>query len=763
MPLALSPNALTVLERRYLKKDKENNPIEKPEEMFRRVAKAIASADANYADLTHSVDVDATASRFYDAMTRLEFMPNSPTLMNAGRPLGQLAACFVLPIGDSMEDIFDGIKHTALIHKSGGGTGFSFSRLRPRNALVNSTNGVASGPISFMKVFNSATEAVKQGGTRRGANMGILRIDHPDILDFIDSKQDLTQLTNFNISVAITDSFMEAVEKDGTYPLINPIDGKAVRHLRALEVFNKIVKNAWNTGEPGIVFIDKVNAENSLIEVGEIEATNPCGEQPLLPYESCNLGSVNLGRMIKRSPNGHEIDWDKLGHTVRTAVHFLDNVIDVNKFPLEAIAENTRANRKIGLGVMGFADLLVRLWLPYNSPEAVDIAGKVMGFIQEKATEVSVELGERRGLFPNFPRSTFAKEGKLKPRNAALTTVAPTGTISIISSCSSGIEPYFALAFYRNVMDNDKLPEVNALFREVAEQRGFASEGLFDKLAETGTCAHIDEVPDDVKRVFVTSHEIEPAAHIRIQAAFQANVDSAVSKTVNFPNHATEDQVAESYLMAYRMGCKGITVYRDGSRQFQVLNVGKDKEKEEKEQQHGPRPRPMVTVGSTIKMTTGCGTLYVTINEDGEGPCEVFAAMGKAGGCEASQTEAVGRLISTSLRAGVEMETIARQLRGIRCPQPIWHSGEQILSCPDAIGRAILFYLDPVKYGFGKRNGKLLAPVKAAKETVKVDYGEDGDTINAKKMKTACPDCSGTLYFVEGCLVCPACGYSKCS
>jgi len=764
MPLTLSENAVTVLERRYLKRDDEGRPAETPEELFRRVAGTIASADENYADLTHSVDTGATTARFYEMMANLEFLPNSPTLMNAGRELGQLSACFVLPVGDSMEEIFDSIKHTALIHKSGGGTGFSFSRLRPKNSLVASTMGVASGPVSFMKVFNAATEAVKQGGTRRGANMGILRVDHPDILEFIDAKQDLAQLTNFNISVAVTDAFMDALAKDGTYPLVTPKDGEVVRHLRAREVFDKIVRNAWATGEPGIVFIDRINAANPLLELGEIESTNPCGEQPLLPYESCNLGSLNLGRMTKRVGDSYEIDWDKLARTIHDSVHFLDNVIDLNSYPLEEISQQTRANRKIGLGVMGFTDMLVRLWVPYNSTEAVKISGDVMSFIQAEAVKASEKLAETRGLFPNYPQSSFAREKGPKLRNAALTTIAPTGSISIIAGCSSGIEPYFALAFYRRVLDDDKLPEINPFFREVAEKRGFASDELFRKVAEDGSVAGLADVPEDVRRIFVTAHEIEPADHIRIQAAFQNHVDSAVSKTINFPTSATEDQIKEAYRLAYDLGCKGITVYRDGSRDAQVLNIGREEKKVDVKPRE-PRPRPMVTQGQTIKMTTGCGTLYVTINEDAEGLCEVFAQMGKAGGCEASQSEAVSRLISTSIRAGVDVNKIVDQLRGIRCPSPIWHGGEQILSCPDAIARAIQYYLDPEKHGFGGRAAKQMT-FEAIEGNVPVEPGNGNNGGKKKAMlpvKSACPDCHGQLYFAEGCLICPACGYSKCS
>ena len=505
----LSKNAITVLERRYLKRDLDGKPIETPTAMFRRVAEAIASAELR---LKTGVDAKALADEFYRMMTSLEFLPNSPTLMNAGRELGQLSACFVLPVGDSMEEIFEAIKQTALIHKSGGGTGFSFSRIRPANDVVQSTSGVSSGPLSFMKVFDAATETIKQGGTRRGANMGILRVDHPDIMDFIMCKRDQTVLTNFNISVGLTEAFMQAVEKDSDYQLVNPRNKADGRTLPARKVFEHIVDLAWSNGEPGIIFLDRLNRDNPTPLVGEFEATNPCGEQPLLPYESCNLGSINLAMMLK----GNAVDWDKLRHVVRTAARFLDNVIEVNNYPIPQIDEMTRANRKIGLGVMGWADLLILLNIPYNSQEGVDLGEKIMKFITDEARIMSQELAVERGPFPNFKGSTFDRKGSKAVRNATSSTIAPTGTISIIANSSSGIEPLFAVSYVRQVLDNDILVEVNPLFEKIAKERGFYSPELMKLIAQHGTVKDIEQVPEDIRRIFVTSHDITPEDHIRM-------------------------------------------------------------------------------------------------------------------------------------------------------------------------------------------------------------------------------------------------------
>jgi ribonucleoside-diphosphate reductase alpha chain len=1115
----ISPNARSVLEKRYLRKDNEGRVMETPEEMLWRVARAIASAEKNHGWTGERID--ELASEFYSFMARMEFVPNSPTLMNAGRELGQLSACFVLPIEDSMESIFDGLKNTALIHKSGGGTGFSFSRLRPANDLVASTKGVSSGPISFMEVFNSATEAIKQGGTRRGANMGCLRVDHPDILEFITCKRDSGRLNNFNISVLVTDKFMDALEKDEEYDLYNPRSKRSEKRYSARKVFELIVDSAWRNGEPGVIFIDRMNEKNPTPALGQIESTNPCvagdtlvytggglapaetlaaeprpnaldvtvdprmspapgplpasnvfrtgrkavfrletaegysirltgdhrvmtdrgwveardlvpgdmihilsgkggfgakgdldtgrilgwlvgdgtikpdrvvlsffgdekrtlapmfadmvnrkvegrqkldreynvgvvdvkgrgearvsskrlrdvaaeygllenkhnipfqvlaasedfqrgflqalftadgsvqgtekkgvsvrlaqsdlpvlervqqmllnfgiasklykerrkaalknlpdgkggsreypcraqhelvvskenlsrfrseigflgdrknarlekhlaagargpysehfkasfsrlapegeeevydlmeprthsfvangivvhncGEQPLLPYESCNLGSINLARMV-RDKDGHmEVDWDKLRGTVRLAVRFLDNVIDVNRYPIELIEKNTKGNRKIGLGVMGFADLLFMLDIPYNSEEAVAFGEKLMQFLDDEALKMSQELGKEKGSFPNFGKSIYA--GKMPHlRNATRTTIAPTGTISIIAGCSSGIEPLFAIVFIRNVMDKTELPEINPVFEQRVRDRSLYSADLMKDIAAKGTLHEISCMPDDLKRVFVTAHDITPQWHIRMQAAFQKHTDNAVSKTVNFPHEATPQDIEDVYVMAYELGCKGVTVYRDRSRDEQVLNIGEVKrggaERAAEKSVITPRPRPAETSGSTQKAGTGCGNLYITINSDEAGMCEVFATMGKSGGCAASQIEAIGRLTSLALRAGVDPDSIVKQLKGIRCPSPLLGRGGMTYSCADAIGKAV---------EKSSRKGGA-APVEEAPAETTLDAFAT-HTNGHGNVVGACPDCGGPLRHEAGCMVCKFCGYSKC-
>ncbi|MGI6604440.1 MAG: vitamin B12-dependent ribonucleotide reductase [bacterium] len=735
-----TPNALKVLERRYLKKTPEGDLCETPQEMLQRVAAAVASADRLY---DPAANVEELTSRFYELMARLEFLPNSPTLMNAGRELGQLAACFVLPVEDSMESIFEAVKNMALIQKSGGGTGFSFSRVRPQNDTVLSTKGISSGPLSFMRVFDVATETVKQGGTRRGANMAILRVDHPDILDFITAKQQENVLTNFNLSVGISEEFIQAVVEDREYALVNPRTGGEVKRIPARKVFDLIVHTAWASGEPGIVFLDRINRDNPTPALGDIESTNPCGEQPLLPYESCNLGSINLGLMVRDGSEGPEVDWERLREVTTLAVHFLDNVIDVNRYPLPEIERMTKGNRKIGLGVMGFADLLLKLGLSYDSDGAVQLAENLMRYIRDQAREASEELALTRGTFPNWEKSVYAGQRRL--RNATLTTIAPTGTISIIAGASSGIEPLFALAYTRHVLNDEELTEVHPLFVARAQAQGFYSPELVRKLARLGSVRTLEEVPADVKRIFVTAHDIDPEWHIRMQAAFQKYTDNAVSKTVNFPHDATVEDVRQAYLLAAKLGCKGVTIYRDRSREKQVLSLGSEKQRATRGGQRlTPRPRPTITSGTTEKVKTGCGNLYITVNSDEAGICEVFTSTGKAGGCP-SQSEATARLVSLALRSGVDSEAIIDQLKGIRCLSTVSRrNGEiKVLSCPDAIGKAL------------EKNLELRAKVPLALDELEAAKNETAAAIT-------CPDCGSNLEHSSGCVVCPSCGFSKC-
>ncbi len=1066
----LTSNAIKVLEKRYLIKDENGKAIEKPEHMFRRVADTIAAADIKY---DSSADIGAIGDKFYRLMTSLEFMPNSPTLMNAGRELGQLSACFVLPVEDSMEGIFDAVKNAAMIHKSGGGTGFSFSRLRSKGSAVRTTGGVASGPISFMKVFNSATEAVKQGGTRRGANMGILRVDHPDIIEFIQCKKDNNDLTNFNISIGITEKFMEAAEKGTDYELFDPKSKTSAGWLNAKEVYGLIVDMAWNNGEPGIIFLDRMNRDNVVPKLGEIESTNPCvtgdtwvltdsgpaqvrdipdkqvrlalngayamsdekgffrtgikkiiqirtdrgyeikltkdhlvrtaagitrfkvseewkaagdlnagdriilsdnrgikwggkgnrdegyllgtgimpgnrritaevekggyefyqgfirgmfdsdgtvvgtqekglsvrlrqndpdtlkavqrmlgrmgissaiyynrksegtksmpdgnggskdysiraghelvisqdnlavfseiigfgsnekqkrlenglrnykrtlnrerfvaavseiteldeaevfdvrvpgvnafdangiyvhncGEQPLLPYESCNLGSVNLMSCLGRNESGAAIDYDKLGRIVDDSVHFLDNVIDVNRYPMPMVDKMTKETRKIGLGVMGFADMLIELGIPYNSEEAVNTAESVMRFINERSKEASIRLAAKRGTFGSYDGSIYKEKG-ISIRNATTTTIAPTGTISIIAGVSSGIEPLFALSYVRNVLDNDELPEVNPMFEKVAKEKGFYSTGLMKEIAARGTIRDIKSIPKAVRRVFVCSHDISPEWHIRIQSAFQKHTDNAVSKTVNFPHSATRDDVSKVYMMAYKMGCKGVTIYRDGSRESQVLNIGsvnkESKEEAAAEQMGGaliPRTRPEVTMGITEKVKIGCGNLYITVNSDENGICEVFTNLGRAGGCP-SQSEATSRLISIALRAGMDINEITEQLRGIRCHSTLRQNGLKVLSCPDAIGRALERYkncraeIEDIKTedeGSNCIGNCSLCTTACHAVTAEGDEISNNPGPQSWNSLKNCPECGSPVQHEGGCVICRNCGYSKCN
>lgn len=811
--MKLSDNAIKVLEKRYLERDENGDLLEDCDGLFRRVAKAVSAADAVSVS---EAELSKIEQKFYDMMVNLDFLPNSPTLMNAGRPLGQLSACFVLPVEDTMEGIFEAIKNAALIHKSGGGTGFSFTRLRAKGSTVNSTGGVASGPVSFMKVFNAATEAVKQGGTRRGANMGILRIDHPDILEFISCKKDNKEITNFNLSVGITEDFMKAVDNDEDYQLIDPKTRLAVGTMNAREVFQIIVDMAWKNGEPGIIFLDRLNRDNVTPALGEIESTNPCGEQPLLPYEACNLGSINLLNMLNQ--DGNAIDYKRLEVTVADAVHFLDNVIEVNKYPLPEIDKMTRGTRKIGLGIMGWADMLCKLAIPYNSEKALALAEEVMSFIQSTAKRASLQLAEKRGVFPYFEDSIFYKDD-IRLRNATTTTIAPTGTLSLIAGVSSGIEPIFAISYIRNVMDNNELVEVNPVFKEYALAEGFYSEELMKKIAKLGTVKGIDEVPKHIQDIFVTAHDVSPEWHVRMQAAFQKFTDNAVSKTVNLSHEATTDDVREVFTLAYKTGCKGVTIYRDGSRDLQVLNIGQVKGKEQasdgQHAQHSgqeaahqqqnaaqiyaaqnqahdqadsaeefakvaPRPRPDITTGFTEKVRIGCGNLYITVNYDKNGICEVFTNTGRAGGCP-SQSEATSRLVSVALRSGIDVKSIVEQLKGIRCPSTIRQQGLKVLSCPDAIGR-LIEKVAKIQNGKDKADdgiGELSVTAEATNSVqkpsalcasactscdTKNECNNPGkyDSSNEVVPTGSCPECGAAVEHEGGCMICWNCGFSKC-
>lgn len=804
----VSGNALKVLEKRYLGKDPQGKVIENPKQMYWRVAENLAQAERRYG--ASEAQVTQAARDFYVLMSQSKFLPNSPTLMNAGRELQQLSACFVLPVPDDVPGIFEAIKQQAIIHKTGGGTGFSFSRLRPKNDIVGSTGGIASGPISFMKIFNTATEQIKQGGTRRGANMAILQVDHPDILEFIDMKTDLTQMTNFNVSVALTDGFMEAWKRGEKYPLVNPKTKQVAGHLDAREVMDKIAHNAWLSGEPGLFFIDRANQTNPVPHVAPIEATNPCGEQDLMPYDSCNLGSIVLDNHMRQMSNGKwEVDWNAMRETIHRSVQLLDNVIDMNNYPLEQIREMSMGTRRIGLGIMGFSRMLFRLEVPYDSEEGLDVARQVMKFIEDEGVKASEKLAEKRGPYGFWEGSTHQKKGAKPRRNSYVTTIAPTGTISMIAETSGGCEPEFSLIWYKNVMDGTHLPYVLDYFGEVAKREGFWYEGLMDDvLKNNGSCRGLAKVPAKWQRVFATAMDVSPEWHVRMQAAFQQYVDAAVSKTINLPKTANEADVKKAYLLAYETGCKGITVYRDGSRQDQVLNLGKSEKLEGKKEGQmtldgtltsaertsagkeiqgaapaglavvKPRARPDVVSGTTQKIETGYGSLYVTINEDQHGLFEVFAQIGRGGGYTASFTEAVARLTSLCLRTGIPVEEIIKQLDGIRSPKIAYDHREKVYSVPDGLAKAlkrqvsgelhksIQARLDSVAPATSKPQ---LATRPSRVETdseAEKDYVSDDEVsaalIVARGDNPECPECSNMLSLQEGCIKCLGCGYSEC-
>jgi ribonucleoside-diphosphate reductase alpha chain len=748
--------ALRVLRERYLMRE-GGEVVETPEEMCWRVALSIAAGEARYGRSDAAVREIACA--FYEMMIDSAFLPNSPTLMNAGKGNGlQYSACYVLPVGDSMEEIFDSVKAAAIIHKSGGGTGFAFSRLRPKDDIVASTGGRASGPVSFLRVFNSATEAVKQGGTRRGANMGILKVDHPDVLEFIDCKLD-GGITNFNISVAATDTFMDALAAGGEYDLVNPHTAAVTGRLSAKEVFDRIVRAAWRTGDPGMVFIDRINASpaNPTPEIGMVEATNPCGEQPLLPNEACNLGSLNVAKFARRSEEGEwSIDWDEMERVVRLAVRFLDDVIEMNPYPLPEIDATVKANRRIGLGIMGWADLLFTMGIPYDCQEAIDLADRLMAFVKEKSHDQSARLAEERGPFPNWSRSIYKNERPL--RNSTVTTIAPTGTISMIAGCSSGVEPIFALAFEHRVKQPDGervLTFVNETFERIAKEQGFYSDALMQEIAKRGSLRGIPGVPEPAAGIFKTSHEIGFEWHVRHQAAYQRYTDNGVSKTINLPNDAAEADVARAYTLAWELGCLGITVFRDGCKGEQVLNVGvgkKDKAQAALQAPAGPvviRPRPHSLTGSTYRTETPIGTAFITVNQTTDGdPFEVFVQVGKGGSDTMAVAEALGRLISLSLRlpsplsAQRRLEEVISQLSRIGGGQPTGFGPAKTLSLPDALARTLAQHIGQVKP----------AP----------DLPTTGGEAR-KKIGDLCKECGqATFIYEEGCKKCLSCGFNEC-
>jgi ribonucleoside-diphosphate reductase alpha chain len=830
--VTLTQNARTVLEKRYLIKNEKGKPVETPEDLFWRVATVVAEADGRYGATDKAVET--VAEEFYFLMTQRRFEPNSPTLMNAGRPLGQLSACFVLPVEDALSNkkngIYDTLGAMALIHQSGGGTGFSFSRLRGKGSMVRSTTGVASGPISFMKLYDASTDAVKQGGTRRGANMGILRVDHPDIMDFITCKEDLTQVTNFNISVAVTKKFMESLKSGGSYDLIDPSNGKVTGQLEAKVVWDKMIEGAWRTGEPGVFFIDEANRYNPVPHLGAYEATNPCGEQPLLPYDVCNLGSINVGFYVRDG----KMDWESFKKDIHLSTHFLDNIIDVNKYPLAEIDSLSKRIRRIGLGVMGFADALVRLGIAYDTPEGVAFGKKVMEFVDVEGKKESERLAKERGPFPEWARSIWGPDEtcardengqRIRPmqmlRNCNVTTVAPTGTISIIAGCSSGLEPLFAVAFMRN-QAGVMMPDVNEDFVAIAKAEGWYSDELMERIAKTGSVEH-KEVPAKWQRVFITANAIAPEWHIKMQAAFQQHCDSAISKTTNFAYTATKEDVRKIYELAYESNCKGVTVYRDGSRDNQVLSTGATAEAAAKRseptqaerselgdlrgqlaeahaeierlkksvyeaeaenlQRRQKRSRPDKLRGTTIRKETPLGTMFVNITEDEKGqPFEVFVMLGKAGGSAMADAEAMGRMISLALRSGIPMAQIHRQLRGISSDRAVGFGPNKVLSVPDAIGIALEEWtrdrvtgvqqdLPGVNSGLSQSTGSSPVDVSmthqvpasllqgAQREAMEMQFGLQH---SSESYLGTCPDCGSSMEMAEGCAKCHVCGFSEC-
>lgn len=820
LPFEISENARKVLEARYLKKDEDGNVIETPEQMLDRVSRTVAAVEARYGASPEQVRYWQV--EFYNLMASKRFMPNSPTLMNAGREMGMLSACFVLPIKDSVYDIFETIKHTALIQKAGGGTGFAFDELRPTGDYIKSSGGTTSGPISFWRAFSEATNAIQQGAFRRGANMGMMSIHHPDILKFIHAKQDLEQFTNYNVSVKIPDAWMEEFLRNPNSPHIvwNPRTGKEyyipkgvkiweydiktlipardeygkLKKVSAEEVYTKqdlwdlIIKDAWRTGEPGVVFIDRINQHNPTPHLGRIEATNPCGEQPLLPYEACNLGSINISAFVDMEGN---IDWQSLARTVDISVRFLDNVIDANNYPLEQIDKMCKGNRKIGLGIMGFADALFKLQIPYNSDRAVAFAEKLMKFINDRAHDASEQLAREKGNFPNWEGSIWDTKYKRPQRNAAVTSIAPTGTISMIAGCSSGIEPLFSLVFYRNVLKERKdakpLIEVNEVFKDVAIKRGFYSDELMERIAEEGSIQKLKEIPEDIKKIFVCAHDVEPIWHLKMQAAFQKHCDASISKTINFPHDAKVEQIDEVYRLAYRLGCKGVTVYRDGCRAGQAMATKKSQRlsasgsyqegaaTEGSTEASAPKPIEPIPVPEylpaiRIRQLTPFGHMHISITVDPKHnrELEVFAQLGKGGDVAASDLEAICRMVSLFLRSGGSLRHVIDQLKDIGSSLTVPTKEGRIMSLGDGLAKALMRY-QRAKERFGLK-ALLLGQIDIAeldmpsehKTTTSGNGGNGNGSSSISIYKVKCPECNGILSFEEGCIKCHSCGYAQC-
>ena len=793
-PAVISDNARVVLDKRYLQKNDAGDLIESPEGMFRRVAKSLAAPEFKYEKTP--AEVAAIEESFFQMMASLEYLPNSPTMMNAGTGAGTLSACFVLPLTDSMEGIMGAAHDAAMVQKFGGGTGFALSELRPTGTGIATTHGKACGPIQVLRHLSSVSTLVTQGGKRDGANMAVMDVHHPDILEFIDCKQVEGEIHNFNISVGASDEFMQAVKDDTTFALRalrDPSDLDSgmveVDRLNAREVFSKIVYGAWRNGEPGMIFLDEVNRNSPVLHLGRITATNPCGEQPLLPNESCNLGSIDVAKFLESDEAGMtDLNWDRLGETVRTATRMLDNVIDANKYAVEAIETMTQSTRKLGLGLMGFADMLVQLGIPYDTEEAVELGRKLMAFIRDNADEESMAMAEERGAFPAWHDSEAAKRGDKPYRNACRLTVAPTGTISMIANASSGIEPIFALAFRKqNILEGKTLFYVDKNFERISKERGFYSEELLTHLSDGGSLQDRDDVPEDVKRLFHVASDISPRDHVMMQAAFQESTDAGISKTVNFPNEATVEDVEDAYLLAWETACKGITVYRAGSREKEVLTTGttdnaqsNDAEDENTisiPQYITPAERPAILNGITRRVRTGRGNLFVTVNMASDGrPFEVFATHGKAGGNDAAMAEAVSRMASLSLRSGIDPVDVAEQLRGIT-DVPAWDEGEMIRSVPDAIASVLdrinaeataLPAQDELNESESSQAGMFNAPTPRelgmpTAQAVPVMKQEKKVAVPVGAMTgELCPECSSTVAHVEGCLKCFSCGYSKC-